>query len=130
MKEQLISFETAKLAKEKGFDWPCNLHYSCKTKELNSSKQELTQKSLRAGEFLAPAQSLLQKWLREKHNIYAEVEVFNKESNIFKFSLLVVIVDKHGFLSGRKGEIELCDSYEISLEKGLQEALKLIDNLM
>ena len=41
MKDQLVKFETAKLAKEKGFEGPHLV--------------------------LLPTQSLLQRWIREKH---------------------------------------------------------------
>lgn len=51
MRDKLITFETAKLAKEKGFDTPF---------------------------IFAPSQSYLQQWLREKHNIEIAVQWFDK----------------------------------------------------
>lgn len=72
MEEQLVSFETANLAKEKGFVdmaipqiyigkgvlWDYSVHGSCS----NYNYVE------------APTQSLLQKWLREEHSIHICVE--------------------------------------------------------
>lgn len=72
MKEELVSFQTAKLAKERGFDistdkyW-CNYYTG---EPLNKWKllpaKEL---SLNFMEYAAPTQYLLQKWLREVHEI-------------------------------------------------------------
>ena len=91
MKEQLISFETAKLAKEKGFDIPCLYAYRIwrenikKTDKnplqgLNIEYEPYMGGSSASIKFyyqskqytLAPTQSLLQKWLREKHNIIVQ----------------------------------------------------------
>ena len=63
MKEQLVSLETAKLAKEKGFNIKCVNYYNYNDGTLNfiaTTTEEL---------LYAPTQSLLQKWLREKHSI-------------------------------------------------------------
>ena len=50
MEEQLISFETARLAKEKGFDWKCDNHWELGEHDKNPgifmddlSNSELTQ---------------------------------------------------------------------------------------
>jgi len=73
MKEQLISFKTAKLAKEKGFNEPCSMWYEGHTL---SPSEKPGYNSEDPTEYAAPTQSLLQKWLREKHNIdiYTYVE--------------------------------------------------------
>ena len=61
MTDTLVSFAAAILAKEKGFNEPCSHRYNVgATSELN--------------DLLAPTQSLLQRWLREKHNIFASHE--------------------------------------------------------
>lgn len=70
MKEQLINFETAKLAKEKGLNEYCSSFYS-----LNSVTNEFDlydcnnnwkehKNSNNPISISAPTQSLLQKWLR------------------------------------------------------------------
>ena len=139
MTEQLISFETAKLAKERGFDEECFNHYvknnkypkpfglednyyvtkvvykknSClpyKTPSPYSEIQECT----------APTQSLLQKWLREKHNIHFVIMNgwYPESKNIF-FEIKMYI---HNWMQVGT----LYTTYEEALEKGLQEALKLV----
>ena len=86
MKEQLISFETAKLAKEKGFnievktyfdikkfgDKPCEFYGRLNANDYNSWDDKL-KKNINAGYISAPTQSLLQKWFREVHNCHVEV---------------------------------------------------------
>ena len=119
MEEQLISFETAKLAKEKGFDF------------IYIIDNELTKHSL-------ITQSLLTKWLREVHNCFIGIlphrdgDSKNKQWKSKKNVFWTVEVDYYG----KNFEIELTDdsdftqhfnnNYEEALEIGLQEALKLI----
>ena len=80
MTDELIQFETAKLAKEKGFD----LMHECKdgfhpdTGEVLSPTfwdYVLGDKRLVG----RPTQSLLQKWLREVHELDIEIECVWRE---------------------------------------------------
>lgn len=75
MYDELVKYPTAKLAKEKGFDEVC--YYLC---EPNGSPNHCYENGLfhrnskinvPYSEYLVsvPTQSLLQKWLREIHNI-------------------------------------------------------------
>lgn len=122
MKEQLILFETAKLAKEKGF---IQKGIYPKWRVSNKTLVDLTN-----GDeiyYSAPTQSLLQKWLREKHNIF--LWVFPQENkDIFGWEIDENYLGKWEELPD--GEYDLMEydfkSYEEALEKGLQEALKLI----
>jgi hypothetical protein len=110
MKEQLISFETAKLAKEKGFDND-SANYYVTSGRLNVVNGE--------DMFDAPTQSLLQKWLREKHDINvvasATVNMWFYNSEYISTGKLIVSTSEQSY-----------DTYEDAIEKGLQEALKLI----
>ncbi|WP_394749599.1 hypothetical protein [Spongiimicrobium salis] len=69
MKEQLISFETAKLAKEKGFNEVVIDNYGPMESILWKGQHKNSE--LRYLEYSAPTQSSLQKWLRDKHGINA-----------------------------------------------------------
>ena len=148
MKEQLITFETAKLAKEKGFDIKVEtfymgdsennfLHNAGKKDNWNNYKCILDESEL-SDDYSAPTQSLLQKWLREKHNLSVEVqfdyayEIDEGKGNYFDAIFTVKIADisnpiKYNVISPswqRKDGNQF--TYEGALEKGLQEALKLI----
>lgn len=116
MKEQLITFETAVLAKEKGFDIRQDITYI-----LKDSNEWYESKGI--------TQSLLQKWLREEHQINVES---NYLPNIQKYRCLYVPMtmaipnkEKYSLRSKYYG-IDNHETYEHALEEGLQEALKLI----
>ena len=64
--EDYVSFETAKLLKEKGFDEYCPESYFKMDKTLKKSGFSEWEK---VNEVKAPTQSLAMKWLREVHNI-------------------------------------------------------------
>lgn len=67
IQEDYVSFETAKLLKEKGFIEKCNGSYY-------GSKYVITNNNVFCDEqILRPTQALVLKWLRIKHNISIEV---------------------------------------------------------
>ena len=126
MEEQYITFETAKLAKEKKFIYPTLANYEC---EEDGTVKELNWKFKTLGDFLdnlntpVCTQSLLQKWLREIHNIHIVITL--------EFSESLKELWYYGLLSIKGNEInELGDegytTYELALEAGLKEALTLI----
>lgn len=143
MEEELITFDTAVLAKEKGFNIfskecyypyesifrshnrPIDYDFTWPTKFLEGAacwNDEL---------FYTPTQSLLQKWLREKHDKHIMVQkttsvcshyqvfIYDRKGGNESYSEALHIVD-------RKYTESYADSYEQALEVGLQEALKLI----
>jgi hypothetical protein len=132
MKEQLITFETAKLAKENGFKEQVYSFYG-ETEEIepywntNSDETKIT-----SNRISAPTQSLLQKWLRDVHDI--EVEVFawrmtleEALGNTFLFKegkYYAGVIDVRG-KDDEEGS-DYVETYEEALEKGLATALKLI----
>lgn len=137
MKEQLVNFETAKLAKEKGFDEETYAFYNS-AKDLinplqshkgnehvnhiilskyNSSKayDSLTRKD--ATIYAAPTQSLLKKWLRDVHNIIVFVNPYPTT-----YSWVMQYNNRKDKTVG-----DLYNSYETALEEGLIEGLKIIN---
>lgn len=163
MEETLISFETAKLAKEKGFIEPVinyyHMHEGLTEPELIDEIDILLKNYKRPYEvrkncntistefgyvenFSAPTQSLLQKWLREVHNIHIGVnvrfhEVKTKGIVMYAYELSTSdnLYDGIGdnlnkWMQGLGDEYDplfhVYKTYEEALEAGLQEALKLI----
>lgn len=133
MQEQLISFETAKLAKEKGFvdivgNWR-GKHYYNHLGQLDGDIIESLRKTNRDKEefqpIAAPTQSLLQKWLREEHQVHIEIDLDTDDAfyilKPYKYVIDVYQDVDHKFFK------EYFDSYEEALERGLQEGLKLIE---
>lgn len=72
---QLISFETAKLAKEKGFNEPCLECYVERGTLYNNNRERIkfTNKQLLTTNCSAPIQSMLQKFIREKRGVHIEI---------------------------------------------------------
>ena len=167
MKEQLINFETAKLAKEKDFNILQHSYYfedgefkenslkgtngyygeeyEFNLSEFNENWNDkwLTKKtgdrcfgcSKQKGyleTFSAPTQSLLQRWLREVHNIYVEsYHDLTSDGTKIQFYTswgFLQQKDKNGNrnVNGWYDEYNDWKTYEEALEIGLQEALKLI----
>jgi hypothetical protein len=129
MQESLITFETAKLAKEKEFK--INEHLSIDDENPRNLKSNYNPREYQPWYFNL-TQSLLQKWLREVHNIKVFVTT-NTEVNA-KYSYIVLYPPTKGwslsrdkFLRWTNTKGSLADeSYEKILEEGLQEGLKLI----
>ena len=118
MQEQLISFETAKLAKEKGFILPCHYWYNFKGLLCGRFEREHHPANGNFPSYSAPTQSLLQKWLREIHGIHIAILPKMLPSNQVTY---------YSFKGKLKKNFEnLYNTYEEALEVGLLEALKLI----
>lgn len=125
MEDTLIKFETAKLAKEKGFPQEPNKlkipYYNYKG-EFKGDVKDWLRKYLRKEDtsdvesVSAPTQSLLAKWLREEHNIHL---IAYKNINIDGYDWCYITTDGITNINSYK-------TYEDAYEKGLQEALKLI----
>ena len=123
MTEQLISLETAKLAKEKGFvQNPYEIPYSYRYKFTDNTGCVLSHSLFNPSSNIctAPTQSLLQKWLREKYDIDIIINTYrNQNQKYYKY-----------FISEKSKNVikseEYYNTYEDALEIGLQEALKLI----
>jgi len=121
MNEQLISFKTAKLAKENGFelsyvndDW--EYHYTDDGKLLK--RNIIT---------MVSTQSLLQKWLREQHKI--EVNI-SWEQNMGWFYIIAWLYESNDMIKLELDDIYNMKSeyktYEEALEDGLYQAIDLI----
>ena len=128
MEEQLISFETAALAKEKGFDIDCKLFYSTKDRPPMayniSAKESLSDNPQYNKYILAPTQSLLQKWLREVHSIYVSSDYYQGYPEVrFYYDIKILSDDTY---NGNQDSDDDIYTFEEAFELGLQQALKLI----
>lgn len=128
MTEQLVSFETAKLAKEKGFDIEVDTYLTDKNPDKYRKlkmRTSLCNFNKIDTIYSRPTQSLLQKWLREVHNI--EVIVFPKSHSIKGIIYVVEVAFKcQVYHITYDGVYIGYETYEEALEVGLQEALKSI----
>ena len=67
--EDYVSFETAKLLKEKGFNYPCRVIYSPKGIVKHYLKEEVYAHHLKGHKKLCPTLQMAMKWLKKVHNI-------------------------------------------------------------
>ena len=80
IKEAYVSFEVAKLLKEKGFNEYCLKNYWSSDKELHDWKWELSYNRNSDGnsntkDCSAPTHQMAMAWLREIHNIFINIDV-------------------------------------------------------
>lgn len=114
MKEEIIKWETAKLANNKH----CYL--------FNGNLAGFTMDKPKCINLIT--QSLLQKWLREKHNIDITIITnWNKEIKSYRVGLSYILNNKIEIWFSRKDtEILEYKTYEEALEIGLYQGLKLV----
>lgn len=130
MEDQIINFETAKLASEVGLtrngiilknNTFVSKGITCSTC-YNENGKLITPKYILEKHLVAPTQSLLQKWLREKH--FIDVIIFHKgRLKGTTWTSEVHIDDKLWYTNH---DFENNYTYEEALEIGLLEALKYL----
>ena len=134
--EQLVKYNTAILAKEKGFNDLCNtvyinenktaIHFPMNSELGFSSIKEFNDRGLRNStlkeldtkfkcEVTAPTQFELQTWLRKTFNIYISVNIGEKSDFIVNVKFLTKEFSERIF-----------DTYEEALEAGLYQALNFL----
>lgn len=120
MEDQLISFETAKLAKEKGYQHHfIGLFYN-DGGELNSLL--ITEPV----DIHAPTQSLLQRWLREEKRLFITVIISDDHEYIVE-PMFRIEIREHRYQMLRRFKTDFqFRNYEGALEAALVEALKLL----
>lgn len=79
MKEAYVSFETAKLLKEKGFDEAVNRFYELSTGEPSLVRTEYCRNRYTTS-FAAPTHQMACAWLREEKNLWCEITWEGKNS--------------------------------------------------
>lgn len=124
IEENFVSFDTARMLKEAGFEVPCRSYYELEDGEI-VRKDSIGSSDYNAYEDTVcsrPTQALAARWLREVHGMYIEIHhrvtgyvyfVIKIESN--ELLAIPTISDKMQF-----------DIYEEAFENALRKAIKLI----
>ena len=128
MIDEIIKPETSKLSFEKNFNGYVDSAYLYdiindeyhKVKEWKTIMKQNPSKFEFVG--YAPTQSLLQRWLREKHLIVVNVAPFWSRGGNRKYSAASSFDMSPEKMFRTKG----FDTYEEALEEGLQKALKTL----
>lgn len=119
-KEKLILFETAKLAKEKGFDWETFRYYEESGFISNFWGDKNYNQSENA--YSAPTQSLLQQWFRVQHDIIVFVTPLSRKTMDWSQKTYESHVIKKDFQTHRGNFV----TYEEALDEGLRKAFEYI----
>ena len=123
MTEELVTLETAKMLRKKGFNEYCK-----NVIDINNIPRETLYRindDLPKQCFSQPTQSIVQKWLREVKNLHIEIY-----RNACGYGYIIVKANNGTWMEDddAKGPNDggNWDTYEEALEAGIFEALKLI----
>lgn len=123
MTEELVTLETAKMLKEKGFNEYCKNVISDKGLMMETIFR--TSKDLPKSFYSCPMQSIAQKWIRETKNLHISII---RNACGYGYDICKADNDTHitdGIFKGPNDGGQW-DTYEEALEVGIQEALKFI----
>jgi len=118
--EDYVSFETAKLLKEKGFDEPTLWFY------VGDGTKYLAHKTLNGDWYRRPTIQMAMKWLREIYKIHISVEMgFDVDNHQYYFFVPSVcrFSNKSGEYENPFGEKEF-DTYEEACEATIKYCLE------
>ena len=83
--EDYVSFEIAKLLKEKRFDEKCRTYYKVFPKDriaaIYHSSEDRGVSEDDPNEILCPTLQMAMKWLREVHNLFIEIQCYGCEAD-------------------------------------------------
>ena len=115
IKEDYVSFEVAKLLKEKGFDEKTLSYYEdnvlCRGDWFEWNRSPL-------GHIAAPTHQMAMKWLREK-GVYMSIDTVISSSGNIYFN-----IDTYSEESGWNHPVDFYESYEEAVEAALKYSLE------
>lgn len=125
--DELVSFETAKLAKEKGFDWRPSMYFHSGVERdlrevgVNGANPN---KIPHSPHISCPTQTQLQRWLREEKKIVFGISPMQEmDCDYLGWCATIYKVDENGYGLSWKEELYY-NTYELALEAALKYALK------
>ena len=128
IEESYVSFDTAKMLKEAGFDVPCRSYYELEDGEIvrKDCIRPYDHNCFEDTVCSRPTQALAARWLREVHDTFVKMErVGSFDGKEFRFywsySLISVSTACLKSISGGR-----YDSYEEALEVGITKCLEQI----
>lgn len=140
IKEDYVSYEVAKLLKEKGFDseevgchggFYSERCYQSGYGIITDSGQEvgivyddLRNADLEYDEYLRPTLQMAMKWLREKHKIHIQIWILEEKGYWFDIEKILNAQYKHKSLYSTGLENIYFESYEEAVENAIRYCLK------
>ena len=113
MQDEYVTFETAKLLKEKGFNEHLSIFYT-DDKNIRFDSRGVDN----YGEcFVAPTLQMAMKWLREEHNIF--IGILYNESEVYTYTWSVLWIGKR-----QHPTFGFCNDYGEAVEAAIKYCLE------
>ena len=136
IEEQFVSFDTAKMLKEAGFNIPCRGiyvtdrtgYYEFREYDNKQTADDLcwnTEDGFQY-EYLAPTQALVARWLREVHRISVDAVFMAPSTNIDVWQYFIGKMDDMIWPGDFETSERTYATYEEAFEEGLKRSLELI----
>lgn len=120
MKEAYVSYKTAKLLKEKGFDEKCHSSYWGSNDNIDYTDFPLNYNDNNSS-CSRPTHQMAMAWLREVYNIFIEIIIFRENMVHYRFKILNRDCEK----------IYIDDGSQFNYEDAVEAALKYtLENLI
>ncbi len=125
IQEEYVSFETAKMLEEIGFDEPCDWAYynDGKIAAINAINSTLSR-----GYISRPTQSLAARWIREVHRIVVDVFFIPPSAKEDEWKYFICKMDDLVLAGDFVSSKFTYKTYEQAMEAGILFSLKLIIN--
>ena len=125
--EDYVSYEVAKLLKEKGFDWECLAYWFIGTDRnfsISKTPQNWNEVKTDLDWLSCPTHQMACKWLREKHVVIVVIpKSFYADGSCGSWAYSIW-ADDNSEVDGEEEWKELYESYEQAIEKALKYSLK------
>ena len=123
--EDYVSFEVAKLLKEKGFNEDCYTFYEYDNKEFYR-EERIPCCNSRSDDYAAPTHQMAMKWLREVHKIFIYIEPFITTSGLQGYKPYCTKIGGEFMWINplRKYSNTSSDTYEEAVEAALKYSLE------
>lgn len=120
IQEAYVSFEIAKLLKEKGFNEPCRWAYDPNSSSFAKNLSEPRNSELSGYEYSKPTQAMAMAWLREIHNICIDiVSIWNLKRWEYQVFVITPLTAAHPYVDNT-----LYMGYEEAIDAALKYVLE------
>ena len=122
MTEDYVSFETAKLLKEKGFNWNTDKQYDL---DKIVGDYNITDRSRNPERYLdAPSLGMAMKWLREVHKLFIFISPWTMLENNIQYYFEIREIKTHDFETLYDYTSKELDSFEKVAEAAIKYCLE------
>ena len=130
--EDYVSFETAKLLKEKGFDEKCFALYNPNGTLIQSGiRLNNIQVGRVEGSYSAPTLQMAMKWLRKVHNIHIAIVPCEVGAGVMDYTYILYKVDTENFIFKNLEIQGRANTDKMSASKTCEAAIKYcLENLI